>query len=321
MSLLDSPHDFDLFATSGWDGNWYVGYDAMWIIKVPSAPADTEWARAYIGARLGRAKTRVKEEEKEVPGQGIKKIKTRTKIPCDIYMAIADKPEWKASDNYYLTACEDIPQEGDSAEAISGTDASLWFWRHVPLSKISSNRPHYLAIWSTNPDLTSSGTGPILAAGQQSGKLNAWLNRSIKGAAPSKAENTLEAQLSYFVPAMAIKLVQKSNAYTSPHIKIIKTTEINNGYEWEVQAGAVNFDMVLSEISLDRKNWFKFGEPVHRPPFIVTAPRQRINKEVKKLKAKNDFVQEAFLRITAFDEWGNTSSTNPSSIYLKFDKF
>src|SRR5437879_711393 len=59
LALHPDVHAFRAFADGGWDGNWYVGFNTCWIVKLPKAPAG-EYSRAYIGERLGRAKTRQK---------------------------------------------------------------------------------------------------------------------------------------------------------------------------------------------------------------------------------------------------------------------
>src|SRR5690349_12499208 len=52
-----NPHQYTLFANSGWDGNWYVGSNTCWIQKLGPLPAG-EYSRAFVGARLGRMKIR-----------------------------------------------------------------------------------------------------------------------------------------------------------------------------------------------------------------------------------------------------------------------
>ena len=57
VSKLSNINDYDIFANSGWDGNWYVGYNVCWIKKLPHF-RQGKYARAQIGAKIGRAKTR-----------------------------------------------------------------------------------------------------------------------------------------------------------------------------------------------------------------------------------------------------------------------
>src|SRR6266576_594812 len=57
VTLGASLHDYGRFADGGPDANWYVGFNNAWIIKLPPAPAG-DFARAFVGAKLGRAKTR-----------------------------------------------------------------------------------------------------------------------------------------------------------------------------------------------------------------------------------------------------------------------
>src|SRR5438552_1865059 len=56
VAQIPNPNDYVLFANSGWDGNWYVGYNNGWVKKLPAVP-NGNYARAYLGAKLGRMKT------------------------------------------------------------------------------------------------------------------------------------------------------------------------------------------------------------------------------------------------------------------------
>ena len=56
LSILSNINDYYAFATSGWDGSWYVGYNACWIVRLPAAPKG-DFEKAYIGVKLGRMKS------------------------------------------------------------------------------------------------------------------------------------------------------------------------------------------------------------------------------------------------------------------------
>src|ERR1700679_591845 len=55
VATHSNPDDYAAFANSGWDGNWFVGYDNAWVQKLPPLPGGN-YAHAYIGAKLGRMK-------------------------------------------------------------------------------------------------------------------------------------------------------------------------------------------------------------------------------------------------------------------------
>src|ERR1700733_113284 len=58
-SLLSNINDFEQFANGGPDGNWFIGFNNAWIIKLPPVPMGN-YTRAFIGAKIGRAKTQAK---------------------------------------------------------------------------------------------------------------------------------------------------------------------------------------------------------------------------------------------------------------------
>ena len=57
VSLIPNINDFTRFADGGHDANWYIGFNNAWIVRLPAAPQG-DFTRAFIGAKIGRAKTR-----------------------------------------------------------------------------------------------------------------------------------------------------------------------------------------------------------------------------------------------------------------------
>lgn len=308
QTLGRTPHEFDLFANAGWDGSWYIGYNAMWIVKLPPPPQDdNQYVRAYIGAKIGRAKY-------ESTGGALRW--TRTPIPCDIHIGIASKPSWKSSESFYLTSCEDLPLEGDHSETFHGQGESRWYWTEVPLNKVNFENANYLALWSNTPGLVSASSSPILAATIATGPVDAWINHSIQGVPPLNPEDALESNISYFAPALAIKLVPP-NEPVKPSVELVSFKESPQAYLWEVQVQAKNFERVRAEVSIDASRWVPFGKSYFLAPFQVVASRDRILRELSQLVPGNRKVEQAYLRITAWDEWGNTGSTDNFIVLAK----
>src|SRR5579862_176481 len=92
VAQIPNPNDYVLFANSGWDGNWYVGYNNGWIKKLPPIPAGN-YAHAYVGAKLGRMKT--------LPPVG--KPPEFNPIPGEIWIALSATPTWTTSQRLKLT--------------------------------------------------------------------------------------------------------------------------------------------------------------------------------------------------------------------------
>lgn len=304
LSLKNSPHDFELFANGGFDGNWYVGYNSMWIVEL-TLPKEPIFQRAFIGAKLGRMKTKTEEEP-----QG-----SRIVIPCEIHMSISSTPAWKASDSYFLTGCEDLPIEGVQDQPLSHIGEARWYWREIPLALLKFGEKNYLGIWSSTPELFHAGRSPIIAASRIEGGIPAWLNRGIQGAPPPESEGSLEIPLTNYAPAIAIKLVPEASS-DSVHAELISFKEAGDTFFWEIQVRATNIERVRSEISLDGDSWVAFGRSYFDPPFLITIERSRVENEVRKLLPKKKKVDQAFLRVTAWDEWGDSSSTQSVAIYI-----
>jgi hypothetical protein len=127
VSLAGNINDFGRFADGGADENWYVGFNNAWIVQLPPAPIG-EYSRAFIGARIGRAKTRVK------PGG---RVWDREPIPGKVYVAISPTPAFSADRSFFLAETSDIPLESDPRVFFPGTGHSEWFWTEIPAGMVS----------------------------------------------------------------------------------------------------------------------------------------------------------------------------------------
>ena len=83
ISLSPNLHDYERFANGGPDANWYVGFNNAWIVKLPPAPRGN-FERAFIGAKIGRAKTRPAPDKPWL----------RETIAGKIYMGVSQTPSW-----------------------------------------------------------------------------------------------------------------------------------------------------------------------------------------------------------------------------------
>ena len=283
VSEIKDISKFGLFATSGWDGNWYVGYNHGWISKLPPIPERDNYKRAYIGAMLGRAKRHYREElkdaEKKNDKKGIKELRVAIKREeyGTIYIGLNSEPSWGKSNTSLLTSIEDIPLEGDSEEALEGVGEARWFWVEVPLKKISPTEPNFIALWSKDEHLNSRENSPILAAGWGGEEKNSWLDDKIEGVPPTQGK-----PITIFEPALAIKLVPKSEK--SVVIKTYKKDSI-------IYASVEGVDITKTWIEVKvKKKWEREGKYMYNPPYIFNI--ETIDKPVS-------------LRIAGVDLWGN----------------
>ncbi|MBI4801694.1 MAG: hypothetical protein HY796_04125 [Elusimicrobia bacterium] len=262
---------FYMYANGGFNADWYVGYNNAWIIRLPPL-ASGVYARAYIGAKIGRAKI-----------MSWPLSWDKTVIPGKIYLAISQEPGFSSDNMYFLVDSSDLPLEPLPNDSLDGIDSAQWFWTEIPLSKISAEKPNYLAAWSSSRYFISGSSAPIIAAAPSDDKEeNVWLNRAIKGNPPS-GEGVLETPISGIKPALAIKLVPRND-----YKVIIK------GFQAELDAdrilvsfSAIGEDLraVWLELSYDKFDWQKVSRLMFRAPYFFSFGREELSKDMFYLRA------------------------------------
>jgi len=313
-----NPQAFSLFANGGWDGNWYVGYNTCWVQEL-ILPERGDIVRAYIGAKLGRMKS--------APAAGGKPWEQEP-LPGEIYMAVASTPSWKAADTVLLTSTAEIPLAGDSQNAISHVGESRWFWHEVPLENMTFGAAMYCALWSPSENLADASSAPILAAAWGDIAQDTWLADNIAGAPPHTQAEALGTPITYFDPAIAIKLVPRNEYRVSVGMTLAKTQQVQSlprerkavkkrdsradrsavvAEDRVVQVThdrltisafviGVNIERVWLEYSRRGANdWQVLGRPVWSPPFQMV-----LDKDTAPLNGSYD------IRVAASDELGNT---------------
>lgn len=312
VSSLPNIHDYSLFANGGWDGNWYVGFNTCWIKKLPPIPSGN-YVHAYIGARLGRMKTR----------RMGRKSWEREAIPADFYIGIAPQAAWTRAQSYFLVGSENLPLEGNSENALEGVGESRWYWVEVPLHQVNMTGDNYLAIWSSTPELTGISSSPVLAAGWGVKDAETWLNSDIRGVPPRDAASALKTRISYFEPALAMKLVPeglprplsvqpiKWDNGTPVHPKPVVTFNVKgDGIErvWaEYFQELPNQPNPRGDPNL-RSGWRKASHFVWDPPYTVTVHSDKLPSG------------KAQLRGAALNLWGEIAYSEPFQVEVQKPK-
>jgi hypothetical protein len=290
LALESNLNDFVAFSDGGWDGNWYVGYNSCWIVKLPPATAGS-FVRAFIGAKLGRAKMTSK------PGNAFEQFP----IPGKIYMALSPNPAFSTEQSYFLTATDDIPAQPDPNLISSRIGDPGWFWTEVPVEAISTQGPNYLAIWSNTEGFVSVSSSPILAAAKTEQPADAWLNRSIHGVPPRDPAAALETRLSRLLPALAIKLVPANhNAVKVGGLRLDRSADGETVLRFSAEGS--NIEETWYEVSYDMLSWMREGPLLRHPPFAFT------------LSPRLSSAREAFVRVVAVDSLGNQGQSAPSRL-------
>lgn len=292
LSLAPSINDFTRFADGGPDYNWYVGFNNAWIVELPPAPQG-EFAHAYIGARIGRAKTRAKADKPWL----------RELIQGQVYMGISQNAGFSSEQSFFLADTADISVEPDPQSVVENLGPAEWFWAEVPLSAVSSTKPNYLIIWSPSKYLVRASSAPILAAAgvedAQGREPRAWNNRSILGVPPRTPNGALETPLNTLSPALAIKLVP--NAESEVSVGDFSLTRA--GKKGVVQFSVAGTDIAEAwvESSRDQLDWTRVSRFARKQPFIFSLPSERL-------------APGTFLRGAARDSLGKLGTSDPLGI-------
>ncbi len=261
VSELPNLNDYSLFATSGWDGNWYVGYNNCWIAQLP-AITPGKYKKACIGIKLGRMKTVF------IPG-----LPTwiRESVSGEIWVAINSTASWNKSCSYLLTSTEDIPWDGDPQNALDRTGEAQWFWTEIPVDKVNLNGDNFIVVWSTTARLNSIVTAPVIAAGWGNNNVNTWINSDISGEPPTNPTKALVQPVTVFEPAIALKLIPEnvyslevSIAKVQPHPTLTATQVVT------LSIRSANVQQTWLEVTKDGREWTRCSSYIYKNPYIFT---------------------------------------------------
>src|SRR5437016_1919425 len=303
VAQVPNPNDYVLFANSGWDGNWYVGYNNAWIKKLPAIPPG-HYARAYIGAKLGRMKS--------LPPVG--RPPEFSPVPGDIWIAVSSTPSWKSAQRFKLTTTDDIPLEGGSEYALENVGESQWFWTEVPVAAVNLSGDNYLALWSSTPALISVSSAPVLAAAWGGKEINTWLGKEIKGEPPADAKTALASSVSYFQPAIALKLIPEGNPHplqvrvvswqngTPDHLKPIITVSVGGE---SIERVWVERNAQVHHGDVARGAWLQVGRSLWKAPYVFSLDQGRLPSG------------KVLLRIGASNIWQEKTFSEPFEIDVK----
>jgi hypothetical protein len=268
VTLAPTVHEYTRFADGGPDANWYIGFNNAWIVKLPPAP-EGNFQRAFIGAKIGRAKTHPNADKPWI----------RETLPGKVYIGLSQTPAWTSEQSFFLSETSDIPAEADPQEHVDGIGAAEWFWAEVPLSMISFAQPNYLIVWSPTNYFISDSSAPILAAADPEPgsprEVRAWNNRSILGVPPRSAAVSLETPIGNIYPALAIKLV--SPAPDDPAVSVNDLSLARSGRRALIRFSAAGEDVAEAwvESSRDQLDWTRATKFERRPPYVFAVPLDR----------------------------------------------
>jgi hypothetical protein len=268
LTLAPTMHDYTRFADGGPDANWYIGFNNAWIVRLPPAPIGV-FQRAFLGAKIGRAKTR----------PNVDKPWLRETIPGKVYIAVSQAPSWSSEQSFFLAETADIPAEADPQDRVDGIGAGEWFWAEVPPSMVSFSSANYLIVWSPTNYFTAASSAPILAASDadESGARDtrSWNNRSILGVPPRSAALSLETPINNIYPALAIKLVPPAPDEAAVAVNDFSLAHIGRRVIARFSAAGEDITDAWVESSRDQLDWTRISKYQRRPPYVFSLPPDR----------------------------------------------
>lgn len=274
VSELPDLNQYALFANNGPDGNWRVGYRKAWFARL--GPAPKGYAKAFLGAKLGRMKTR--------PLAG-RKGETEP-IPGEIWIAVSPEPRWSSEQQFLLTRTEEIPQDTDDSETQTHVGEARWFWVEVP-AEILSAKANYLALYSPSPTLNTSTTTPVLAAGLDprapSKETRVWMNDSLQGALP---DDPLQHNVSYYQPALVIKLTNPGPGPVVELLAVKSENTLNNNVFISASLTGQDVQCAWVEALPADGPWRPVTPRVWGPPYTFTVPALRLPPTTRELRVK-----------------------------------
>lgn len=300
MSLAPTVQDFGRFADGGPDGSWYIGFNNAWIVELPPASTN-DFARAFIGAKIGRAKTRPK------PGNAWE----REVIPGKVYIGISGTPSFTSEQSYFLADTSDIPLEPDPKVYAPGSGQSQWFWAEVPIGNVNSAGPNYLILWSPTEQFTDAAGAPIVAAaetrGNGGGPPHAWVNRSIQGVPPRRPAGALAAPIGNIYPALAVKLIPPNTMKVIVHD--CSAQPVNKHASFSFSVIGQDVELTWLEASRDQLDWERKSRFLRNPPYLFNLLPEMIPSD------------GIYLRAAAQDQLGNKGFCPPVFVSGAHDGF
>jgi hypothetical protein len=270
ISLLPNINDFTRFADGGPDGNWYIGFNNAWIVKLPPAP-EGSFDHAYIGAKIGRAKSKPNANRPWL----------RDLIAGNVYMGISQSPAFSSEQSFFLADARDIGAEPVADAPVPEVGPARWFWAEIPMNLISSQKSNYLAIWSPSESFISASSSPILGAATISSPRNeavAWNNHSIIGVPPRSESGALQTPMTNLSPALAIRL--SCPAGIEPAIDNFSIQASTGGFIARFSITGQDIAQSWIEASEDSLDWTRVTRYLNSPPYLVTLSSERLKRLV-----------------------------------------
>ena len=270
-SLEKNLSKYYLYADGGFNADWYVGYNNCWVVKLPPVDAGA-FARAYIGAKLGRAKIiswPMSWDPRPIPGK--------------IYLALNNAPTFNSEHMYFLVDAADLPREPLPNDHLDGVDSARWFWTEIPLSRLSADKPNYMALWSSSRYFTASSSAPIVAAAKSdSVEEDVWLSRSIKGNPPS-GDGVFDIPISGLKPAIAVKLVPANEYKVFIRGFVAELDEASITASFAVIGEDIRATWL--EISYDKFDWQRVTRYMFKAPYFWSFGREELSRDMFYLRA------------------------------------
>jgi hypothetical protein len=177
----------------------------------------------------------------------------------------------------------------------------------VPVRFVSSEADNYVALYSPSQGLKDAAHAPVLAAGWGDTKNNTWLNSSVKGEPPFSREEALKTSVTYFEPAIAVKLVPANSGEVEVRLRGRPPEDdlvLEDKLELDAEVRGQDIRAAWVEFSTDTRVWRRAGPALSGAPFVFTVKRDQLLEGANRV------------RVAAVDELENKGVSGTFTLHV-----
>jgi hypothetical protein len=182
------------------------------------------------------------------------------------------------------------------------------------MAMVNLSADNFVVLWSNTPELITVSSAPVLAAAWGGKEINTWLGKDIKGEPPTDPKKALASSVSYFQPAIALKLIPEGDPHpikvrivswqngTPEHLKPVITASVGGE---SIERVWVEHSTQIRHGDVARGAWLQVGRSLWKAPYAFSLDQGKLTPG------------KVLLRIGAANVWQETAYSDPFEIEVK----